>query len=103
MQREARNTQGPPGARGLIRAALLGLSGGLLLGGLFLAGIGIVTRMKPTDCTDLPAEECTFMQDSAREMARVQGLSGAALLALGLATAVLVLRSKPPSSAEGAG
>jgi hypothetical protein len=59
--------------------------------------------MKLTDCTDMSEEECTFMQDAARDMGRVQGLSGAALLALGLATAVLVLRSKSPSSAEGPG
>ncbi|ATB36655.1 hypothetical protein CYFUS_002070 [Cystobacter fuscus] len=100
MQRQARNTQGPPGARGLLRAALLGLSGGLLLGGLFLAVTGLVTRFKPADCVELSEEECTFMRDTAREMGRVQGLSGAALLALGLATAVLVLRPKSPSSAE---
>ncbi|OJH37637.1 hypothetical protein [Cystobacter ferrugineus] len=103
MQREARNTPAPPSARGLLRAALLGLSGGLLLGGLFLAGNGIVTRMKPADCTELPEEECALMRESAQEMGRVQGMSGAALLALGLATAVLVLRSKSPSSAEGPG
>jgi hypothetical protein len=103
MQREARNTQGQASARKLLRAALLGLSGGLLLGGLFLAGTGFLTRMKPVDCMDMSEEECTFLQESAREMGRVQGLSGASLLALGLATAVLVLRPKSPSSAEGPG
>lgn len=103
MQREARNTQGPPGARALLRAALLGLSGGLLLGGLFLAGTGLMTRMNPTDCTELSEEECALMRDTTRDMGRVQGLSGAALLALGLASAVLVLRPKSASSAQGPG
>lgn len=100
MQRDASNTQGPSSAQRLIRAALLGLSGGLLLGGLFLASTGLVTRLKPADCLELSEEECTFVQDTAREMGRVQLLSGAALLALGLATVVLVLRPKSPSSTE---
>jgi hypothetical protein len=98
MQREARNTPGQASTKGLLRAALLGLSGGLLLGGLFLAGIGLMTRLSPVECTDLSEEECAFTRDTSMEMGRVQGLSGAALLALGLATAVLVLRTRPPAS-----
>jgi hypothetical protein len=103
MQREARSTQGQASTRGLLRAALLGLCGGLLLGGLSLMGLAAMTRLSPVNCADLSEEECTFSRDTEQQMGRFQGMAGAALLALGLASMVLVLKEKQTSRDRGTG
>ncbi|MGZ3459130.1 MAG: hypothetical protein ACXU86_11580 [Archangium sp.] len=88
------DAKGPGGSAAITRAALLGLCGGMLLGGLFLLGVGLKARLSPADCTGLSEMECSFMRDAALEMGRLQGVMGAALLALGAAVVVLVMRSK---------
>ncbi|HEX8824752.1 MAG TPA: hypothetical protein VF794_32835 [Archangium sp.] len=90
MQHEAKDSRPSGGASGLTRAALLGLCGGLLLGGLFLLVQGLRARMAPMDCQDLSEVECGFIQQTAEEVGRMQTVAGAALLALGCAVVVLV-------------
>ncbi|ATB31476.1 hypothetical protein [Melittangium boletus] len=99
MQSEAKNAQDTGAARGLLRAALLGLSGGMLLGGLALLIIGLYTRVAPVDCTDLSNVQCGFARDAAVEMGRFQSLMGAGLLALGIAGGVLLARPKKSTPA----
>jgi hypothetical protein len=93
MQHEATDTKAPKSAEGLTRAALLGLCGGILLGGLFLLGVGLKTRLSPADCTGLSEMECGFQRDADQEMGRLQLIMGSGLLALGAAVVVL-LRSR---------
>ena len=94
MPRESRTASGQTSAKALLRAALLGLSGGLLLGGVFLLSLGLLSRLAPRPCDDFSEEECLFQQEAQKEMGRVQGMSGAALLALGVAGAALLIRRK---------
>ncbi|HEX8440087.1 hypothetical protein [Archangium sp.] len=75
---------------GVGRAAILGLCGGMLLGGLFLLVQGLRTRLSPVDCQDLSELECGFLQETALEVGRMQTVAGAALLALGASVVVLV-------------
>ncbi len=75
---------------GVGRAAILGLCGGMLLGGLFLLVQGVRTRLTPADCQDLSEVECGFMQETTLEVGRMQTVAGAALLALGASVVVLV-------------
>jgi hypothetical protein len=89
MQDETR-AKTPGSLGGVGRAAILGLCGGMLLGGLFLLAQGLRTRLAPADCQDLSEVECGFMQETALEVGRMQTVSGAALLALGAAVVVLV-------------
>ena len=81
----------------MTRAALLGLCGGMLLGGLLLLGMGLKTRMTPPDCTDLSELDCGTTREADQDLGRMQLLSGAALLSLGAAVVVLV-RSKDRSA-----
>jgi hypothetical protein len=90
---KAPETKATKGAEGLTRAALLGLCGGILLGGLFLLGVGLKTRLSPADCTGLSETECSFLRDADQEMGRLQVIMGSGLLALGAAVVVL-LRSR---------
>jgi hypothetical protein len=86
----------PAGRGGVSRAALLGLSGGMMLGGLFLLIQGLRTRLAPADCAGLSEMECGFMRDTAIEVGRTQSVAGAALLALAVAVVVLMRsRSRP--------
>ena len=78
----------------MLRASLMGLSGGLLLGGLFMMGLSLKLRIFPPDCSALSELECGIEREAATEVGRLQGVSGAALLALGIAIIVL-LRSRP--------
>jgi hypothetical protein len=90
---KAPETRVPKSAEGLARAALLGLCGGILLGGLFLLGVGLKTHLSPADCTGLSEMECSFLRDADQEMGRLQVIMGSGLLALGAAVVVL-LRSR---------
>ncbi|MCY1075170.1 hypothetical protein [Archangium lansingense] len=96
MQHEGTDAKSPKNAAGLTRAALLGLTGGILVGGLFLLGVGLKTRLSPADCTGLSEMECSFMREAALELSRMQVIVGSGLLALGAAVVVL-LRSKARS------
>lgn len=98
MEHEAPGPQRPTSTTGgVVRAALLGLCGGTVIGGLVLLGMGLHARLAPTDCTALSEVECGFTRDAALEVSRVQSVSGAALLALGIAV-IILLRSRPPAS-----
>ncbi len=98
MQHEATDSKSQKGAEGLTRAALVGLCGGILLGGLFLLGVGLKTRLSPADCTGLSEVECGFKRDADLELGRMQLTMGCGLLALGAAVVVL-LRSKARTAA----
>jgi len=71
-------------SRSLGRAALFGLAAGLGLAAVVLLGLS-VARLR-VDCTGLGAEECTFEQQIARDVARTQSFAalGLALVASGL-------------------
>jgi hypothetical protein len=79
-------------SRRLLRAALMGLSGGLLFGGLALLAVGLYTRLISADCTDLSQVQCGAAQEASVEMGRFQALMGAGLLALGIAGIILLRR-----------
>jgi hypothetical protein len=98
MQHEGTDIKRPASAGNVTRAALLGLCGGVLLGGLLLLGLGLKTRMTPTDCTDLSELECGTTREADQDLSRMQLLSGAALLALGAAVVVLVRSKGSPAS-----
>ncbi|WP_233261923.1 hypothetical protein [Vitiosangium sp. GDMCC 1.1324] len=98
MQPEGTDAKRQGGSGGVTRAALLGLCGGMLLGGLFLLGAGIKTRLSPPDCSELSEMECTFTRDAATDMARVQLVSGAALMSLSAAVVVLMRSKARPAS-----
>jgi len=100
MQPEAKSAQEPGASRGLLRAALMGLSGGMLLGGIALLIVGLYTRVAPMDCTDLSEVQCGFAREASVEMGRFQSLMGAGLLALGIAGVVLLVRPKAGTPAS---
>ncbi|WP_342379211.1 hypothetical protein NVS55_07235 [Myxococcus stipitatus] len=85
----------PPPKPSLPRAALLGLSGGLLLGGLGLLAVGVKGVFVAPDCTALSGPECELIQQAGQEMGRVQTRFGGALVALGAALFVLLRRWRP--------
>ena len=96
---ETKDAKASGGAGGVVRAAILGLCGGMLLGGIFLLVQGLRTRLTPTDCVGLSEVECSFMRDTAIEVGRMQTVAGAALLALGAAVVVLMRsRARSPTS-----
>lgn len=98
MQPEGTDTKAPKDPRALTRAALLGLCGGILLGGVFLLGVGLKTRLSPTDCTGMSEMECSFTREAALEMSRLQVIVGCGLLALGTAVVVLLRSKARPAS-----
>ena len=57
MSRQPNTASGQTSARALLRAALLGLSGGLLIGGVALLGLGLLSRLAPRPCEDFSEEE----------------------------------------------
>jgi hypothetical protein len=94
---KSKDARAPGGLGGVPRAALLGLSGGMLLGGIFLLVQGLRTRLSPPDCSGLSEVECGFLRNTTVEVGRMQTVAGAALLALGIAVVVL-LRSRARSA-----
>jgi hypothetical protein len=96
---ETKDARARGGLGGVSRAALLGLSGGMLLGGIFLLVQGLRTRLSPPDCTGLSEVECGFMRETSVDVGRMQTVTGAALLALGAAVVVL-LRSRARSTSR---
>jgi hypothetical protein len=87
-----------PSPRGasVLRAAALGLTAALLLGGLGLLALGARAVFFPQDCGGESPQECQFTQETARELGRVQTLCGGALVALGAALFALT-RPRPES------
>ncbi|HEY0095570.1 MAG TPA: hypothetical protein VGB96_14660, partial [Archangium sp.] len=75
--------------------------GGMVLGGLFLLVQGLRTRLAPLDCVDISELECGILQQTAVEVGRMQTVSGAALLALGLAVGVLMRSRARPTPTGG--
>ena len=94
----SRSMSSLPSSRGatLLRAASLGLVAGLLLGGLALLALGVRGVFLPRDCAGLSLPECQFEQETARDLGRVQTLSGGALIALGSALFALTRPRAPP-------
>jgi len=68
----------------LLRSALIGLSAGVMLSGLFLFVLAVRTRFTGFDCTGLSVEECLLEQRLATDWARTQLMTGTALTLLGL-------------------
>ncbi len=77
----------------LIRAAVGGLLGGMLLGGLFLVWSGIQPLLFPVNCSGLDAEECFLRREIARALTRSQLLAGLTL-ASGALVCLLWLRQE---------
>jgi hypothetical protein len=76
--------------RPLLRAAGLGLCGGLFLGGGLLLFLGLRGWLLPPDCEGMLKPECDLATETALHVSRVQLLCGGALVALALAVAVLL-------------
>lgn len=89
----------PPRSRPL-RAAGLGLCGGLLIGGVLLLFLGLRRLLAPPDCARLPKLECELLTETALEVGRVQLLCGGALVALALAVLVLLRSASRPEAEE---
>ncbi|MGE6760937.1 hypothetical protein ACQKGO_23155 [Corallococcus interemptor] len=85
-----------PSPRGasVLRAAAFGGIAGLMLGGLGLLGLGVRALFAPEDCAKLSPQECQLLQETDRDLGRVQTLSGGALIALGAALFALT-RPRP--------
>lgn len=81
------------GTRRLGRAAALGASAGLMLGGLVLLGVAFRTLMGGPDCGGLTDQECGLEATISRELAVRQTLAGGALALLGLSVAMWVRRA----------
>ncbi|MCP3163049.1 hypothetical protein LZ199_09105 [Myxococcus sp. QH3KD-4-1] len=79
----------------LLRAAALGLAGGMFLGGLGLLAAGLKGTFGTLDCTQLSGPECELLQQASHEMGRFQTRFGGALVALAAALFVLVRRRTP--------
>ncbi|MCP3138905.1 hypothetical protein [Pyxidicoccus xibeiensis] len=92
----------PPRRPAVGRSAALGLSGGLLLGGVGLVVAGLRGLFAAVDCAGLTGPECDLITQATREVARLQLVSGGALTALAASLFVL-LRSKPTDADEDAG
>ncbi|HZI09736.1 MAG TPA: hypothetical protein VE153_05035 [Myxococcus sp.] len=78
------------------RAAVLGLCGGMLLGGVYMLVAGLRARFSGLDCAGLSAPECELLRETARDVSRFQTLAGGALIALAAALVVLVRPRTPP-------
>jgi hypothetical protein len=98
MQHEGTDAKAPKSLEALTRAALLGLCGGILLGGLFMLGVGLKTHLSPADCTGLSEMECGFTREAVLEISRMQVIVGCGLLALGAAVVVLLRSKARPAS-----
>ncbi|ADO69978.1 hypothetical protein [Stigmatella aurantiaca] len=98
----ASNSPGRPPLPSLVRAALLGLCGGMFSGGVLLLFYGLSGLFGKQDCTRLSELECELLVDAATHVGRVQTICGGALIALGLCLIVLArpyLSPPPPPSA----
>jgi hypothetical protein len=86
----APDSPGQPPRPSLGRAAFLGLSAGLVIGGLYLLFLGLRGLFSKPDCARLSELECDFALEAATHVGRVQTLCGGALVALALSLFVLV-------------
>ncbi|MDY7231739.1 hypothetical protein [Hyalangium rubrum] len=82
------------------RAALVGLCGGLLSGGVMLVVLGLRGLFSPPSCEGLGKMECDMVQEAAIHVGRVQTICGGALFALAIAIFVMArpyLSPRPPA------
>ncbi len=79
------------GARA-VRAAGIGLTLGMLAGGLVLMAFAAQGLLFAPDCAALMPEECAFAQRLTRQMAMRQALFGGALAMLGPSLVSLLRR-----------
>jgi hypothetical protein len=88
-------TEGSPQVSGkrILRAGLLGLCAGMLVGGFFLLIQGVRARHMAPDCPGYTELECALVREAASEVGRVQMISGGCLVALSAALG-LVLRPR---------
>lgn len=86
----------PPPRPSPLRAAVLGLCGGMLLGGVGMLAAGLRARFLGPDCAGLSGPECELLQQAARDVGRFQTLVGGALIALAAALVVLARPRSPP-------
>jgi hypothetical protein len=77
----------------LLRAAGLGLSLGLGAAGCALAGWAFFTIQ--VDCSTLSPTECEFAQQTARTIARLQGLGSFGLVLVSFGIWIFVKKSTP--------
>jgi hypothetical protein len=84
---------GGQGPLGVVLAALVGLGGGALAGGLLLMLYGYRALKGQISCGDLSDMECNFMRQSAAEVGQAQFMGGALLVLLSIGI-ILLLRSR---------
>lgn len=72
------------------RAAVVGLCGGLLFGGVGLLVIGIRSLLSKPGCEGISKQECELLIEAFAHVGRVQTICGGALIALSLSFFVLV-------------
>ncbi|MFL5347611.1 MAG: hypothetical protein ACJ8AT_22725 [Hyalangium sp.] len=80
------------------RAAFFGLAVGMVVGGFWLAALGLRGLYVPFDCAGLTKNECELSSEAMIHVGRVQTLCGGALIALALSLYVVLrpyLFSKP--------
>lgn len=98
MEKGSKQSRGQ-GPLGVVLAALVGLCGGALAGGLLLMIYGYRALRGQTACEDLSDMECSFLRQSAAEVGQVQLVGGALLVLLSFGVALLLrsrLRASPP-------
>ena len=82
-------TPGSPPQASVGRAALVGLCGGMLIGGLGLLVFGLRGLSGKANCVGLGEQECQLIVDAYTHVGRVQTLCGGALVCLSGALFVL--------------
>jgi hypothetical protein len=78
----------------LFRAAWLGACAALVIGGLGTLYVGFIRLIGAIDCAGMTLEECALEHDVYKSVGRVQAISGAAMIMLGLALYVLWRRPR---------
>jgi hypothetical protein len=82
-------TSGRSPQASVARAAVAGLCGGLLFGGVGLLILGIRGLFGEPNCIGLGKQECELIAEAFTHVGRVQTLCGGALIALSLSFFVL--------------
>jgi hypothetical protein len=78
------------GTARLLRAAALGLVGGLFIGGLYLLWVASRVIFSGVACLDQGPEQCSLEQELALHLARRQALTGGALALLAVAIGIWI-------------
>jgi hypothetical protein len=77
----------------LLRAAAIGLAGGLFLGGFYLLWLASRVIFGGVECLEQGAQQCSLEREIALHLARRQALTGGALVLFAVAIAIWI-RSK---------